>query len=335
MAKSEDVDCATGNSDLDLKVPVTVSPPEVLTNPTTLEVPVSAPEVKKPMSWASVAKPKEGEKFQEPTSGSPRNMKSTTAPLPFVITSEENQHQKDSRKFQNLGEMLLRKNLMNKELNHQTLYVPPRGMMNRGNACYANAILQTLVFCPPFFHLLESLDILPDSPTELPPITSCFVQLMKEFKPIPSHLTKRAQLRSEEPPLDPSFVYDAIQQHGTSSQQQMLIGGRQEDAQEFLNHILQLIHEEMVKGLVQVDGYSAANREDTDSDEWMHIKKNQKKSILRDCDFKESPVSHVFCGKLRSVRKLQGAKEFESVEPFFMLDLPIQVCRVFIVELNT
>lgn len=176
-----------------------------------------------------------------------------------------------------------------------------------------------------------------DAEPSLPSITRCLVNLVREFKQIPASAGRRGQLRSDDLPLDPSFVYDTIEECGSSAQQGMLSKGNQEDAQEFLNHILLLVHEEMVRGLASTSGSGEGNDYGGQSggDEWMHIKKNQKKSILRDSDdFKESPVSYVFGGKLRSVRKLHGAKEFENVEPFFMLDLPIQVSHSFWVAVS-
>ena len=41
--------------------------------------------------------------------------------------------------------------------------------------------------------------------------------------------------------------------------------------------------------------------------------------------FNESPVSDVLGGELRSVLQRQGAKESATVEPFFSLQLDIQV----------
>ena len=41
--------------------------------------------------------------------------------------------------------------------------------------------------------------------------------------------------------------------------------------------------------------------------------------------FRESPVSSVFGGELRSVLQRQGVKESATVEPFFSLQLDIQV----------
>ena len=84
---------------------------------------------------------------------------SVISPQPFVVTSEEERQHTAAEKIQRLGEILVSKNLLGaeKKFDHRTLFLTPRGMMNRGNACYMNAVLQTLIFCPPFFHLLGKI----------------------------------------------------------------------------------------------------------------------------------------------------------------------------------
>ena len=185
------------------------------------------------------------------------------------------------------------------------------------------------MFCPPFFHLLEALDISGEGQTsELPPIVSCFVELTRCFQ----RIRNKSHLRTEDAPLDPTFVYETLAEYATTkSHQQMLSRGTQEDAQESLNHILLLLHEEMVRGIASLTESSTkeltARRAAGSSDEWTSISKGQKKSVIRECDdYRESPLTYVFGGKLRSVRmNNKGAKSAENVEPFFMLDLPIQV----------
>ncbi|OWA52794.1 Ubiquitin carboxyl-terminal hydrolase 10 [Hypsibius exemplaris] len=323
-------------------LPSTLPPPTSLTTPhsttTDVDAPISEklveaviPEpVKK--SWASLVKPKDDGKSQTPAAaaGAPNMMA-------FVETSEEMEKRKAMRKFERLGEIIFSRNLLDRKLDHRTVYLVPRGMINMGNTCYMNAVLQTLVFCPPFFHLLEALNVYSDTvdrpAAELPPIVDCFVQLVQSFRRIPNTGAKGANLRTEDPPLDPSFVYETFEEHATGAHKQMLSRGTQEDAQESLNHILLLLHEEMVKAMAALtdNPNSQFNRNGggrNSGDEWTSISKGQKKSTLRECEEKESPLTYVFGGRLRSVRRHKGARDAENVEPFFMLDLPIQDPRV-------
>ncbi|GAV02583.1 hypothetical protein RvY_13127 [Ramazzottius varieornatus] len=316
----------------------------------TAPVQPTAPPPKK--SWADLMKPVASSSptpkndvnlsLPQPPSSTKTNIRtgrsSSITPQPFVVTSEAERQHTEEEKIQRLGEIMFSKNLLGaeKKFDHRTLFLTPRGMMNRGNACYMNAVLQTLIFCPPFFHLLESLDVPSydddDQVAQLPPITDAFVRLAKCFHRIPKTGARNAHLRTEDPAVDPSFVYDTLEEHGTASHKEMLSRGSQEDAQESLNHILLLIHEEMAKAeaTIRDDHDGRTNGVDAQwNDEWTNINKKQKKSIMRSCvDFKDTPISGVFGGKLRSIRKHHGAKEFENVEPFFMLDLPIQDPRV-------
>ena len=40
-------------------------------------------------------------------------------------------------------------------LNHKAQSLKPRGLSNRSNWCFVNAIMQALVACPPFFNLVR------------------------------------------------------------------------------------------------------------------------------------------------------------------------------------
>ena len=42
-------------------------------------------------------------------------------------------------------------------LNHRSCMIKPRGLSNRNNWCFVNAILQAIVACPPFYNLMKSL----------------------------------------------------------------------------------------------------------------------------------------------------------------------------------
>lgn len=43
------------------------------------------------------------------------------------------------------------------QLDHKSFHLQPRGLTNRSNYCYINAILQALIACPPFYNLMKSI----------------------------------------------------------------------------------------------------------------------------------------------------------------------------------
>jgi ubiquitin carboxyl-terminal hydrolase 10 len=42
-------------------------------------------------------------------------------------------------------------------LNHKAQSLKPRGLSNRSNWCFVNAIMQALIACPPFYNLVSLL----------------------------------------------------------------------------------------------------------------------------------------------------------------------------------
>lgn len=47
--------------------------------------------------------------------------------------------------------------LQNYKIDNNSISIFPRGLINRSNYCYINGILQALVSCPPFYHLMRDM----------------------------------------------------------------------------------------------------------------------------------------------------------------------------------
>jgi ubiquitin carboxyl-terminal hydrolase 10 len=88
--------------------------------------------------------------------------------------------------------------------------------------CFANAVLQVLLYCPPFWRLFEELGKLMGSSTvgtKETPLVNATVEFLKEFKmdevDEKGKDAKRKQREEEEEGKDsflPGFVYDALKQ---------------------------------------------------------------------------------------------------------------------------
>merc|ERR1712154_494070 len=69
-------------------------------------------------------------------------------------------------------------------LNFRAPSIKPRGLSNRSNWCFVNAILQALVACPPFYNLMKNL---PNSVLDLKtqksktPMLDSIVEFVNEF----------------------------------------------------------------------------------------------------------------------------------------------------------
>ena len=123
----------------------------------------------------------------------------------------------------------------------------PRGLINKENTCFLHVALQPLIFCPPFVRFIQQFteEMIHESTYSLPLLTAMtrFVKEFEdkdEFKGLES--MKSAKWKSYMLPNDaffPDYLYLTL--HNLKS----TIRGRQEDAHEFLEVILNGLHEEL------------------------------------------------------------------------------------------
>jgi hypothetical protein len=154
------------------------------------------------------------------------------------------------------------------QLNHVAPALLPRGLSNRSNWCFVNAILQALLACPPFYNLMKGL---PAGPADLrsgrspTPMMDALAEFVSEFAPLEamskSQKKDRGRKREDLPvgvPLEPGYVYRVLLQleADTFSVEE----GRQEDAEEFLTCLLNMLSDEM-QSLIKLVETSSASQE--------------------------------------------------------------------------
>ncbi|PVV04386.1 hypothetical protein BB560_001110 [Smittium megazygosporum] len=213
----------------------------------------------------------------------------------------------------------------------------PRGLVNSGNMCFMNVVLQTLVYCKYFSNLLQLYII-------------NRITFLSEFQVLPS--TPNGIENNE--PFVPEYVYNALRKKKIFQTSR----GQQEDAQEFLGHLLNGIHDELLNimysetneesGVAQDSssanqkGFNSGEKvsdvvyyEDivkTGEEEWLEVGKKNKTSTSREVLNSESPITFIFGCQLRSELKKSGSKPSFTKEPYQFLTLDISNSDIVFLE---
>ncbi|XP_041454868.1 ubiquitin carboxyl-terminal hydrolase 10-like [Lytechinus variegatus] len=308
------------------------------------EQPAAAPASAAPpavKSWASLFKGSSGGQGQPPSAPYVA-ISVVTEPSPgeesddgsiSLVTTDKDPHAK------RLGEHL------NKVIpSHHPMNLQPRGLINTANWCYINSILQALLSCPPFYHIMKNMPlnhgVRKSSST---PMLDAMYQFLKEFQEIKGKRSPQ-DLRPGTC-FEPTVIYQMLSVANTSLS---VKHGRQEDAEEFLSCLLNGLHDEMTS-LIQLYNGEDVNAIDPkqngpssvavangdvgnghqeegsdDDDEWEQVGPRNKSSITRKAQFSSSPLSKIFGGIMRSALHQHGSKESATLQPFFSLQLDIQ-----------
>jgi len=114
--------------------------------------------------------------------------------------------------------------------------------------------------------------------------------------------------------------------------------GQQEDAQEFLGWFIETLHEELLRIVSRTESSrsSSATRPQADGDAaeiarpvsptggWLEVGKKQKTNVVRNTETRESAVTRIFGGTLRSILHAPGQKDSVTLEPYQPIQLDIQ-----------
>ncbi|PAA77817.1 hypothetical protein BOX15_Mlig005689g4 [Macrostomum lignano] len=215
----------------------------------------------------------------------------------------------------------------------------PRGLNNSGNFCYINAILQMLFLCPPFHAFFRALGQQCQSfrnrgPSSTPAL-DCMVELLSYY----SQAANPRKLTSGQP-YTPHQAYQLVSAESAAmpSRGTELRAGREEDAEEFLSHLLNSLHDELAKATGdgsshsngQANGDKTAQAEaDAETDvanEWQCVGPKNRSAVTRTCQSATGTiVSELFGGQLRHQLVRSNRPPTANLQPFFVLPLDIDL----------
>ncbi|KAF2220372.1 hypothetical protein BDZ85DRAFT_204334 [Elsinoe ampelina] len=222
---------------------------------------------------------------------------------------------------------------------HKMAFLEPRGLVNTGNMCYMNSILQVLVFCVPFYDFLDQVGKrAAHSFKSDTPLLDAMIMFMREFKVIDSaESAEKLRMRLKDNELEqygdsliPEYVYGVINRLPRFSSMRR---GHQQDAEEFLGFLLAGLHDECTSVMrsLGVPAPSEAPSSPTSTTSgtadagWLEVGPKQKAAITRQSGdtANSSPVTRIFGGALRSELRVPGLKNSVTLEPYQPLQLDI------------
>lgn len=217
-------------------------------------------------------------------------------------------------------------------------FIEPRGLINTGNMCYMNSVLQVLVFCVPFYDfLIQVSHRAAHSFKSDTPLVDAMIMFLHEYNVLKSAATadklgrtlKTDDLEKYGEPFTPEFVYEAIRRLDRFASMRH---GHQQDAEEFLGFLLQSLDDECTQLManapspgtttpeVAPDAAAAAGA----SGDWLEVGRKQKAAVSRSSGTNSStPITKIFGGLLRSEFRVPGLKDSITTEPYQPLQLDI------------
>ncbi|KAI9358563.1 hypothetical protein DFJ73DRAFT_622187, partial [Zopfochytrium polystomum] len=272
----------------------------------------------------------------KPTRPNPATTQNRTMLAPPAITSSSNSSSTSSTNPRKSSLLLLGRRSPRRPTDPCPFYLPPlryltkyaasfnaklirpRGLINNGNMCFMNAILQPLVHCVPFYNLVRRLseDIKHTFKSKTPLLDAMYNFLQDAF------LT--STLRTDTEAFAPEYVYDALRSLKKLSSSK----GRQEDAEEFLGFILDGLHEELFSWREK----TAPLPVEEDDSEWVEVGPKNRTLLTRQTQHVDSPITQVFGGQTRSTVRCTGRKDSVLTEPFLALQLDITPENVRTIE---
>ena len=230
-------------------------------------------------------------------------------------------------------------------LKHLSSALLPRGLLNRSNWCFVNAILQALLASPPFYNMMKSLSTVVHplkKEKSKTPMMDSILDFTSEFSVLDTHQINKPQKKDKNRKkeeivtgisLEPMYVYNMLLNREDETFR--VIEGRQEDAEEFLSFLLNGLSDEMLSKMKLVDPESSEEAEarteepeaDGEADDWKEVGAKGKSCVTRriaDASQTATPIQSLALGMCRSCVKSETGDNSATLQPFYTLQLHIQ-----------
>ncbi|WFD34575.1 ubiquitinyl hydrolase 1 [Malassezia cuniculi] len=236
----------------------------------------------------------------------------------------------------------------------QAPLLAPRGLVNLGNFCFANVILQMLAHTPAFYMFVTQLStMVPQDLSNSTPLLESMIRFLGEFHEEGDRIT-------DNDAFVPDYVYEAMRLHRRFDVMQI---GHQEDAEEFFGLVLSTLHEEVQQVLERMkarqeivarrlgrthgrhvsegdvpdvhfdtDALIVERPASPDEDAWLEVGQKGRTSLARSAKTSDSPLTRMFDGRLRSVLSVPGSKSSIMLEPYRSLPVDITHHHVVTIE---
>ncbi|KAK6543221.1 hypothetical protein TWF694_007120 [Orbilia ellipsospora] len=286
-----------------------------------------------PKSWADLVRSKTSKDSNSPSKSV------SIAPNGLSSAALNNTGEMQTRTLSEVLQTFTMSSPRGSHLNSLVPLIEPRGLINTGNMCFMNSILQALLYCGNFFSFLDliSRNVAHNFKSETP-LIDAMIMFMREFQQINSSSNSTDKLVMDTKlagdPFVPEYVYEAVRGLKRFSSMRR---GHQQDAEEFLNFFLDVLHEECVAAMklgpiIKSGGGIESHRSDDDDDDsgWLEVGHKQRAAITRNVGHisGKSPVTKIFGGQMRNELRVSGQRSSVMREPYQSLQLDIQGSNV-------
>lgn len=215
----------------------------------------------------------------------------------------------------------------------------PRGLVNKSNFCYLNSILQVLIACPPVYNLLSALakNFPASTASEKRKLTviDCLCLFVIEFQQLPADervVTRSYKIQNKDVmnikydvPFEPTWMYKMLKDLNRGS---FIIEGRQEDAEEFFECLLNGLNDEMQELMFLIDiQLTDVIKVDTKSvTDQFHLEgpKTNGSNTIQENSLEKTPINTIFGGLLKYKIHRGGHESTYNFQRFFSLQLKLE-----------